>query len=237
MSEEGEYVVEYVDDRPETTNYLKRDGMVKITYRNGDSYEGMIGSDMQKQGEGKYTWRQKNEDGDGKILHFVELASYYNPAYLRLVNDLASYEGGYVNGCKHGLGKMIFPSGDTYHGEWKQDKMHGDGSYMYANGDIFSGKFEHGIRVGKGTYEFSIDKSLLVGNWSHNTITDGKWIFKDGGSYVGRFESGKPIGTCMYKFPSGLQQDGEYVKAQETNADGEEVTTNKFVGGTIVKVR
>jgi hypothetical protein len=154
------------------------------------------------------------------------------------VKEVGSYEGAYVDGIKHGLGKMVFPNGDTYHGEWKQDKMHGDGSYMYANGDIFSGKFEMGIRVGKGTYECFSDKSLLVGNWADHTITDGKWMFKDGGSYVGRFELGKPIGTCMVKFPSGLQQDGEYIKVQETNpASGEEVTTHKFVGGPVVRVR
>lgn len=217
MSDEGEYVVEYVDDRPETTNFVKREGAVKITYGNGDSFDGTIGADKLKQGDGKYIWRQKNDDGE--------------------VKDLASYEGMYVDGVKQGLGKMVFPNGDTYHGEWKQDKIHSDGSYMYANGDIFSGKFENGIRVGKGTYEYAADKSLLVGNWADNIITDGKWMFKDGGSYVGRFENGKPIGNCMVKFPSGLQQDGEYVKASTTNAAGEEVATHKFIGSTIVKVR
>jgi hypothetical protein len=60
-----EYVVEYVDDRPETTNFLKREGTVKITYRNGDSYEGVIGADKLKQGDGKYVWRQKTDDGEG----------------------------------------------------------------------------------------------------------------------------------------------------------------------------
>lgn len=149
----------------------------------------------------------------------------------------ATFEGNYENGAKQGVGKMTFPNGDIYHGEWKEDKMSGDGSFMYANGDIFSGRFESGIRSGKGTYEFAEDKSLLVGNWTDNSITDGKWVFKDGGAYAGRFESGKPIGNCMLKFPGGLQQDGEYVKAQATNAAGEEVTVHKFVGGAIVKVR
>lgn len=154
-----------------------------------------------------------------------------------IVKVIASYDGNYVNGTKTGLGKMVFPNGDTYHGEWKNELMHGDGSYLYANGDIFSGMFENGIRFGKGTYEFAGDKSLLVGNWAENTITDGKWMFKDGGAYVGRFEGGNPIGTCMFKFPSGLQQDGEFVKSQQTNANGDDVTVHKFVGGVIVKVR
>ncbi|DAZ98031.1 TPA: hypothetical protein N0F65_004521, partial [Lagenidium giganteum] len=212
-----EYTVEYVDDQPETLKYLKREGQVKITYANGDTYEGAINADRHKQGEGKYIWRKKVEDDE--------------------VKEVAWYEGMYVLGERHGIGKMVFPNGDTYHGEWRRNKMNGDGSYMYANGDIFSGKFENGIRVGKGTYEFAEDKSLLVGNWSDHAIQDGKWMFKDGGSYVGRFENGKPIGNCLFKFPSGLQQDGEYIKTPEVNAAGEEVTAHKFVGGTVVKVR
>lgn len=149
------------------------------------------------------------------------------------------YEGAYVDGIKHGIGKMTFPNGDTYHGEWKDDKMHGDGSFMYANGDIFSGTFVRGIRAGKGTYECASDKSLLVGNWADNVITDGKWLFKDGGSYVGRFEGGKPIGSCMFKFPSGLQQDGEFVKvaATESAESSDDAVAHKFIGGTVIKIR
>jgi hypothetical protein len=153
------------------------------------------------------------------------------------VKIVATYEGNYVDGVKTGVGKMTFPNGDIYHGEWKDDRMNGDGSFMYANGDIYSGKFEDGVRAGKGTYEFAEDKSLLVGNWTDNTITDGKWMFKDGGSYVGHFDGGKPIGNCTFKFPGGLQQDGEYVKTLTASEAGEEVAVHKFVGGTTVKVR
>ncbi|ETN20979.1 hypothetical protein PPTG_01327 [Phytophthora nicotianae INRA-310] len=217
MSDDVEYSVTYVDDRPEEAKYLRREGEVKITYANGDTFEGTIGPDLLKHGEGKYTWNQRDAEGELSVL--------------------ATFEGTYVNGSKNGLGKMMFANGDVYHGEWKADKMTGEGSFMYANGDIFSGRFESGIRSGKDTYEFAADKSLFVGEWADNTITNGKWVFKDGGSYVGRFEDGNPIGNCMIKFPSGLQQDGEYVKAQATNDAGEEVAVHKFVGGMIVKVR
>ncbi|KAH7484602.1 Radial spoke head 1-like protein [Phytophthora ramorum] len=197
MSEEAEYLVSYVDDRPEEAKYLRREGEVKITYANGDTFEGAIGPERLKHGEGKYTWNQRNPEGELSVF--------------------ATFEGTYVNGS-NGLGKMTFANGDEYH-------------------DIFSGRFESGIRFGKGTYEFAADKSLFVGEWADHTITNGKWVFKDGGSYVGRFENGNPIGNCMLKFPSGLQQDGEFVKAQATNDAGEDTTVHKFVGGMIVKVR
>jgi hypothetical protein len=64
-----------LDDRPETTNYIKRAGTVKVTYQNGDSYEGQIGADKLKHGEGKYVWRQKNDDGDGGRSVFLYWSS------------------------------------------------------------------------------------------------------------------------------------------------------------------
>lgn len=205
----------YVDDSPEEAKYLRREGRVSITYTNGDTFEGTIGPNRLKHGEGKYTWRERSAEGELSVL--------------------ATFEGAYVSGKKNGLGKMTFSNGDVYHGEWMADKMSGEGSFMYANGDIFSGTFENGIRSGNGTYEFATDKSLFTGDWVDDTITNGKWIFKDGGSYIGSFKDGYPIGNCIIKFPNGLQQDGEYVQAQATNEAGEEALVYKFAGGTIVK--
>jgi hypothetical protein len=59
-----EYSVSYVDDRPEEAKYLRREGEVKITYANGDMFEGTIGQDRLKHGDGKYTWNQRNAEGE-----------------------------------------------------------------------------------------------------------------------------------------------------------------------------
>lgn len=62
------YAVEYVDDRPEETNFLRREGDVKISYPNGDSFEGtVVGSARLKHGEGKYTWRQRGDDDEREL--------------------------------------------------------------------------------------------------------------------------------------------------------------------------
>lgn len=44
----------------------------------------------------------------------------------------ATYEGAYVDGKKAGTGKMTYPNGDVYTGQWKDNAMEGEGTYVYA---------------------------------------------------------------------------------------------------------
>lgn len=37
--------------------------------------------------------------------------------------EKARYEGNYKDGLKHGIGKMVFPNGDLYEGEWFENKV------------------------------------------------------------------------------------------------------------------
>ena len=43
----------------------------------------------------------------------------------------AVYEGNYRDGKKAGMGKMTYPNGDEYTGEWKDNVMEGEGTYVY----------------------------------------------------------------------------------------------------------
>lgn len=38
--------------------------------------------------------------------------------------EKARYEGDYKDGLKHGFGKMKFPNGDLYEGEWVENKVY-----------------------------------------------------------------------------------------------------------------
>lgn len=43
----------------------------------------------------------------------------------------AIYEGNYTDGKRAGMGKMTYPNGDEYTGEWKDNVMEGEGTYVY----------------------------------------------------------------------------------------------------------
>ena len=39
----------------------------------------------------------------------------------------------------HGLGKVTFPNGNEYEGEWKDGEMHGQGIFRWKDGSAYNG--------------------------------------------------------------------------------------------------
>jgi len=165
-------------------------------------FAGDFNTEKQKHGNGMYTWMEPDEEsGEPK--------------------KVASYEGKYADGKKNGLGKMTFPNGDVYFGEWKDNKMDGEGTYTYSKTkDVYSGSWLAGIKSGTGCYEYGEDKSKLSGTWDKGAFASGEWILEGAGVYKGGFSGGKPLGPGSFSFVSGVTQTGEY--ATKTPAEGEE---------------
>lgn len=188
---------------PEETNWIKRAGTCEITYPNGCTFAGTYDSERVKQGQGKYVWMGPASEDDPETLV-----------------EKARYEGNYVDGQKSGVGKMVYPNGDVYEGEWVANKMEGQGTYTYKKtGDIYSGTFQGNKKHGAGDYEFGKDNSRMTGTWENGEIVSGKWIFKGAAEYEGTFKMGKPINAGKFTFASGLSQEGSF---EVVKAEGEE---------------
>lgn len=213
MADEAAYVVEYSGEEP--TDWISKPGTCKVTYPNGNVFEGTYDDEKKKQGNGSYTWSVTDADEDEGA------------------KNTAKYSGGYKDGKKDGLGKMKYPNGDKYHGMWEQNKKHGEGTYIYASGDIYSGSWESDIKQGVGSYEFGVDGSQLIGTWEKGSFVEGKWQFKDGGYYEGVFKDGKPTDKGMFKFANGSTLAGSF-KEDKKIEDGEEVTSTYWKGGKLL---
>jgi hypothetical protein len=221
MSEDGDapqYVWESMEpvaedaEGPETANWVKSAGRARVTYPNGDTFEGSFNDEKQKHGAGVYTWKpagggDEEEDGGDEDAE----------------KPKNKYEGPYVSGKKHGLGQMWFTSGDRYHGMFEADEISGEGTYYYASGDLYSGKWEKGQKHGHGAFVFGKDDSQLVGEWEHGQLKSGKWVFKDGTVWTGAFKGNKPIGPGVFTFPNGNQQEGEYVEVGDPDDEEAEM--------------
>lgn len=217
--EMAEFTIEYLDGEMEVTNWLKRPGKAKVIYPNGDVFEGTFNANRLKHGPGYYTWSGGNPDED-----MDEDAP----------KGTGEYRGDYANGKKHGIGRIVYPNGDRYHGMWYQDMKHGEGTYVYANGDIYSGQWNSGIKDGRGTYVFMANDSQLVGNWVKGQIQGGKWVHKDGTCFTGNFVKNLPSGAGLFNFKSGNEQAGEFIERVVGDEDEVELV---WKGGPVMKSR
>jgi hypothetical protein len=121
----------------------------RVTYPNGDTFEGSFNDAKVKDGPGVYTWSL--EEGANPWLPEGGLPE----------GRVVKYEGSWSNGKRSGIGKMFYPNGDRYHGTlrtcgfvfsigvtvpcvygdasglWANNKPNGEGTYFYANGDLY----------------------------------------------------------------------------------------------------
>eukprot|EP01016_Furgasonia_blochmanni_P006354 TRINITY_DN12554_c0_g1_i1.p2 TRINITY_DN12554_c0_g1~~TRINITY_DN12554_c0_g1_i1.p2 ORF type:complete len:147 (-),score=23.02 TRINITY_DN12554_c0_g1_i1:59-499(-) len=66
--------------------------------------------------------------------------------------DGSIYEGGMLNGLRHGQGKFSYKSGGRYEGSWVHGKMEGFGTLYYANGQkAYEGEWCEDKFHGQGT--------------------------------------------------------------------------------------
>lgn len=113
-----------------------------MVYPNGDTYVGGFNDAKQKHGRGTYTWA--TTPGSHPWVPEEGFPEGKEP--------VVKFEGTYLDGRRHGIGKLWLPNGETYHGEWQADKFHGVGTYRYKNGDIYSGHWARGVKQGEGVF-------------------------------------------------------------------------------------
>jgi hypothetical protein len=173
----------------------KRDGLGICTYSNGDWFDGKWSRGERV--EGKYTFA----DGsyfDGKWKAGAPLNGTLNskkgkysgqvgvPTSLR--NDVIQYR----DIKRHGRGSMVYPNGDKfigqwknnhkegygiyievrgnkYYGSWRQSKKNGFGYLIYNDGTCFEGDFNNDIKSGKGTM-YLVNGDVINGEWREEQI-------------------------------------------------------------------
>jgi hypothetical protein len=71
----------------------------------------------------------------------------------------------------HGQGTLIWPDGDKYVGEFKNDKPDGKGTYTYGSGHKYIGKFKGGHKHGQGTMKYP-DGRVEKGIWEFDELIE-----------------------------------------------------------------
>eukprot|EP00587_Corethron_hystrix_P008804 CAMPEP_0113297148 /NCGR_PEP_ID=MMETSP0010_2-20120614/129_1 /TAXON_ID=216773 ORGANISM="Corethron hystrix, Strain 308" /NCGR_SAMPLE_ID=MMETSP0010_2 /ASSEMBLY_ACC=CAM_ASM_000155 /LENGTH=301 /DNA_ID=CAMNT_0000149985 /DNA_START=394 /DNA_END=1296 /DNA_ORIENTATION=- /assembly_acc=CAM_ASM_000155 len=129
------------------------------------------------------------------------------------------YTGEIVDSKKHGIGKLIYPSGDcVYEGEFADDTPHGAGTLIWKEKEVsyrYEGSFEHGKRTGHGVYTVddgtTYDGGFLDGKFEGpGTLTD-----RTGDEYKGTWTRGRLEGEDIeIKFSNGDSYHGQMLKGK-----------------------
>jgi hypothetical protein len=172
------------------TSSLLRHGHGKLTYSNGDIFEGEF-KNGKKYGHGKYMYKNgdvyEGEYKDGE-KHGHGKCVYKN-------GDV--YEGEYKDGKKYGHGKCVYKNGDVYEGEYKDDKKHGYGKYVCKNGDVYKGEFKNDKLQGHGKYMYK-NGDVYEGGWKNNYMDGhGKLTYKDNICETGVWHMDKKNGVYL----------------------------------------
>ena len=165
-----------VENQSITEELLKKEkltGKGKITFVNGDVYEG----DYQNGylcGHGKMTyisgnvyegeWRDDKTNGKGKVVF----------------SNGIQYTGDFVDNKRHGKGTIILDNGDVYDGDWKNNMMEGFGIMKFEDGNIYEGSWENNNRHGHGKM---IQKNGIYyeGEWEDDEIVGPGTIYRSDG--------------------------------------------------------
>ncbi len=155
----------------------KRDGIGKADYLDGSINQGLwkednflgkkfkpdyeyvgeynmtLGSHLyaKKNGHGKKVWK----DGTGRMYdgHWEgDMMGRTCTAMVNFDGPGSCYIGQLLpDGIKHGQGKLTYPNGDFYDGQWEKNKKHGNGKYFYAKtGEVYTGKWFNNRSMRRG---------------------------------------------------------------------------------------
>lgn len=153
---------------------------LKITYPNGDTFEGYYDEEKKKQGFGIYTWKfTPNEEDEEEP---VDEEEEENENRKRKIYP--HFEGNFVNNQKSGKGVLYTKEGEMYYGFWEKDLFNGRGVYKYKNGDIYDGYWVNGMKEGEGTYCVAVNgnKVRFFLNNSYKELGSRTVQFKENGS-------------------------------------------------------
>ncbi len=112
--------------------------------------------------------------------------------------------------CQNGYGTKVWPSGNSYTGEFKNGLKEGKGTFTWADGDVYKGNYKNNLCEGKGTIIWS-DGSSYEGDWGANKINGyGIYKFTDGHIQIGQFVDGAFEGEGKALHSNGYYMQGTF---------------------------
>jgi hypothetical protein len=161
--------------------------------------------------EGEVSVKTKRREGEGTYMY---------------PNSFFTYQGQWLDGKKHGRGRLSFSDGGYYEGDFEQGEINGQGSQRWPDGAVYTGQFINGERHGEGRIDRS-DGSTYSGTWQRNKYSGkGELTLPNGDCYIGELSNHKFHGKGVLTQPKadrryeGLFQTGLFEGEGELRENG-----------------
>lgn len=125
------------------------------------------------------------------------------------------YEGEWLQGQRHGHGRLTELGGWVYDGEWENDCRSGKGVLFSSAGYRYEGEFKNGKRNGQGTvtYPRSEQRESAKGNFVNDELSGfGVVSYRDGRIYEGEWSHDAQSGYGVLTWPDGWVYEGKWFK-------------------------
>ena len=163
--------------------------------------------------------------------------------------------------CVNGKGTMVYPTGHTYTGEFKDGLRNGpgvllmpgnrkivgvwemgeirEGTFTQSDGTTYTGQWLYRERNGQGTMTYP-DGRKYTGEFKNDLRHgQGTMIYPDGRKYVGEFHYGERSGKGTLTYPDGREYTGDFKDGEKDGQgtmsfpDGRKLQ-GRFVNGEYV---
>jgi len=120
---------------------------------------------------------------------------------------------------KSGEGKMTYPTGNYFEGEWRENKRNGEGTMHWkTTNEKYTGHWEDNFQSGFGTHvwlEGGGDNKLLrnryVGYWKKGLRHgQGTFYYSNGSKYEGEWKDNLKHGQGVFTFEDGTSYNGPF---------------------------
>ena len=146
---------------------------------------------------------------------------------MRLIPDGTCVSGD----CFKGVGKMKWPTGLEYEGEWESGIPHGVGSFRDSSGIEYSGGFKLGFLWGEGKLkipgQFTYSGDMVYGK----RVGEGNATFANGTRYTGDWDRDQMHGVGHFWYSNSFHYKGKFARNQ-FNGKGRLTSPEGYVEGS-----
>lgn len=157
-----------------------------------------------------------------------------------MVYEDSIFEGQFIDGSFNGFGVLTEVStGNSYQGGWYDDKKHGLGVMKYSDGRVYDGVFMLDKLEKKGKLSMS-DGTKYWGYWNREGVPHGrgKMEYPDGTVFDGEFDAGLRSGHGRMTYKDGSWFLGEWCDdkpnglGMQVDATGELIHEGMYSNGS-----